>query len=156
VSVFEWAHAVAMGRTADAAAYARRLLRDEAPLLLLSILTSQWRKMLRYRALVRDGASASKATQALGLPPFAASRVSEGAQQWTMTELVGGLTWCLETDSAIKGGALSPALAIERLGVALCTGSPPPSGRAVTGAWWPGLSARGESVGVAGQARNQP
>jgi DNA polymerase-3 subunit delta len=156
VSVFEWAHAVSMGRTADAAAYARRLLRDEAPLLLLSILTSQWRKMLRYRALVRDGASASKATQALGLPPFAASRVSEGAQQWTMTELVGGLTWCLETDSAIKGGALSPALAIERLGVALCTGSPPPSGRAVTGAWWPGLSARGESVGVAGQARNQP
>jgi DNA polymerase-3 subunit delta len=156
VSVFDWAHAVAMGRTADAAAYAARLLRDEAPLLLLSILAGQWRKMLRYRALVADGSSGSKASQALGLPPFAASRVSEAAQRRTMPELIGGLTWCLETDAAVKGGALSPAIAIERLVLALCASSPPPSGRALTGAWWPGLSARGESVGVLGKARNQP
>lgn len=156
VTVFDWAHAVAMGRAGDAAAYAERLLRDEAPLLLLAILTGQWRKMLRYRALVADGVGASKAEQALGLPPFAANRVSEGARRRTLPELIAGLTWCLETDSVIKGGALSPALAIERLVLALCEGSPPPPGRAVTGAWWPGLSARGESVGVAGQARNQP
>jgi DNA polymerase-3 subunit delta len=156
VSVFDWAHAVAMGRTADAAAYAQQLLREEAPLLLLSILTGQWRKMLRYRALLADGVTASKATHSLGLPPAAASRVSEGAQRRALSELIAGLTWCLETDSAIKGGALPPALAIERLVWTLCEGSPPLPGRALTGAWWPGLSARGESVGVPGQARNQP
>jgi DNA polymerase-3 subunit delta len=155
VSVFDWAHAVATGRTSDAVAHAQRLLREEAPLLLLSILTGQWRKMIRYRALVDQGSGAVQASQALGLPPFAAGRVAQGAQRRSLLELIAGLTWCLETDAAIKGGALSPVLAVERLVLALCEGSPPPSARATTGPWWPGLSARCEAVGVAGQARNQ-
>lgn len=157
VSVFDWAHAVATGRASDAVAQAQALLRDEPPLLLLSILAGQWRKMIRYRALVDHGAAPSKAVHALGLPPFAATRVSEEARRRTLPELLGGLTWCMETDAAIKGGALSPSLAIERLVLALCEGSPPPPlDRAVTGPWWPGLSARREAVGVTGQARNQP
>ncbi len=155
VSVFDWAHAVATGRTSDAVAHAQRLLRDEAPLLLLSILAGQWRKMIRYRALVDQGAGAAQAARALGLPPFATNRVAEGARRRTAPELIAGLTWCLETDAAIKGGALSPALAIERLVLALCESSPPPSGRTTTGPWWPGLSARCEAVGVAGQAGDQ-
>lgn len=154
ISVFDWAHAVALGRVTEGVAYAHRLVRDEAPLLLLSILTGQWRKMIRYRALVDAGTSPSKARHALGLPPFAASRVSEGAQRRTLPDLIGGLTWCLETDAAIKGGALSPALAIERLVLALCQSPQPPPGRAVTGPWWSRLSARRQAVGVAGQARN--
>lgn len=155
VSVFEWAHATATGRTSDALAHAQRLLRDEAPLLLLSILAGQWRKMIRWRGLVDQGASEARASQALGLPPFAADRVADGAKRRGMPELLAGLTWCLETDAAIKGGALSPALAIERLVLALCGGSPAPSGRVTTGPWWPGLSARREAVGVASQAGNQ-
>jgi DNA polymerase-3 subunit delta len=135
VSVFEWAHATA--------------------LLLLSILAGQWRKMIRWRGLVDQGASEARASQALGLPPFAADRVADGAKRRDLPELLAGLTWCLETDAAIKGGALSPALAIERLVLALCDGSPAPSGRATTGPWWPGLSARREAVGVASQAGNQ-
>ena len=156
ISVFDWAHAVAVGQVNEAVAYAHRLVRDEAPLLLLSILAGQWRKMIRYRALVDEGAAPSKALHALGLPPFAASRVSEGAQRRTLPNLIGGLTWCMETDAAIKGGALSPALAIERLVLALCQSPQPPPGRAVTGPWWSRLSARWQAVGVAGQARNQP
>lgn len=156
ISVFDWAHAVALGRVNEAVGYAHRLVRDEAPLLLLSILAGQWRKMIRYRALVDEGTSPSKALHALGLPPFAATRVSEGAQRRTLPDLIGGLTWCMETDAAIKGGALSPALAIERLVLALCQSPQPPPGRAVTGAWWSRLSARRQAVGVAGQARNQP
>lgn len=156
ISVFDWAHAVALGRVTEGVAYAHRLVRDEAPLLLLSILTGQWRKMIHYRALVDEGTAPSKALHALGLPPFAASRVSEGAQRRTLPDLIGGLTWCMETDAAIKGSALSPALAIERLVLALCQSSQPPPGRAVTGPWWSRLSARRQAVGVAGQARNQP
>lgn len=154
ISVFDWADAVATGRASDAVAYAQALFTHEPPLLLLSILTGQWRKMIRYRALVDRGTAPSKASHALGLPPLAANRVSKGAEKRTLPELVGGLTWCMETDAAIKGGTLSPALAIERLVMALCEGSPPSSDRAVTGPWWPGLSARCEAVGVAGQARN--
>jgi DNA polymerase III delta subunit len=112
--------------------------------------------MIRYRALVDQGTSAARAAQTLGLPPFAAGRVAEGARRHPMPELIAGLTWCLETDAAIKGGALSSVLAIERLVLALCEGSPPPSGRAATGPWWAGLSARREAIGVAGQPRNQP
>jgi DNA polymerase-3 subunit delta len=155
VSVFEWAHAVATGHTGEAMAHTQRLLRDEAPLLMLSILAGQWRKMIRYRALVDQGTGGSQAAQALSLPPFAAGRVAEGARRHTVPELIAGLTWCLETDAAIKGGALAPALAIERLVLTLCEGSPAPTGRTATGPWWPGLSARREAVGVARQARNQ-
>lgn len=156
VSVFDWAHAVAMGRPSDALAFARRLLQDEAPLLMLSILAGQWRKMLRYRALVDGGATAAQASSALELPPFAASRVADAAKRRTAAQLIAGLTWCLETDAAVKGGALSPALAMERLVGVLCDGMTPPAGRSLTGSWWPGLSARVDAVGVAGQARNQP
>ncbi len=155
ISVFDWAHAVAMGRVTDAVASAHQLVRDEAPLLLLSILAGQWRKMIRYRALVDQGVGPPKASHALGLPPFAAARVSESAQRRSLPELIEGLTWCLETDAAIKGGALAPALAIERLVLALCRRAQAPSGRTVTGAWWPRRSARGQAIGVAGQARHE-
>ncbi|MFZ5875920.1 MAG: DNA polymerase III subunit delta [Nitrospirota bacterium] len=156
VSVFDWAHAVAMGNAADATAATRRLLHDEAPLLMLSILAGQWRKMLRYRALVEGGAAASAAANALGVPPFAAARVADAAKRRSSARLVAGLTWCLETDAAIKGGALQPALAMERLVSALCEGESAPTGRSLTGPWWPGLSARCDAVGMAGQSRNQP
>jgi DNA polymerase-3 subunit delta len=156
VSVFDWAHAVALGKTSDAIAATRRLLRDEAPLLMLSILTGQWRKMLRYRALIEGGTSAAHAASALGLPPFVVARVADAAKRRPTARLVAGLTWCLETDASIKGGALQPALAMERLVSALCEGESAPSGRSLTGAWWPGLSARCDAVGVAGQSRNQP
>jgi DNA polymerase-3 subunit delta len=155
ISVFDWADAVAARRSSDAVAYAEALLTHEPPLLLLSILAGQWRKMIRYRTLVDRGTPPSMALQALGLPPPAANRVSKGAEQRTLPALIGGLTWCMETDAAIKGGALSPDLAIERLVLMLCEDSPPSSDRAVTKPWWPGLSARCEAVGVAGQARNQ-
>ncbi|MFZ5863592.1 MAG: DNA polymerase III subunit delta [Nitrospirota bacterium] len=156
VSVFDWAHAVAMGNPGDAIGATRRLLHDEAPLLMLSILAGQWRKMLRYRALIESGTAASAAAGALGLPPFAATRVADAAKRRSSTRLIAGLTWCLETDAAIKGGALQPTLAMERLVSALCEGEPAPTGRSLTGPWWPGLSARGDAVGVAGQSRNQP
>jgi DNA polymerase-3 subunit delta len=156
VSVFDWAHAVAMGNTGDAIGATRRLLHDEAPLLMLSILAGQWRKMVRYRTLLEGGATASSAANGLGLPPFAAARVADAAKRRSSARLIAGLTWCLETDAAIKGGALHPALAMERLVSALCEGESAPTGRSLTGAWWPALSARCDAVGVAGQSRNQP
>ncbi len=156
VSVFDWAHAVAMGHASDAIASTRRLLHDEAPLLMLSILAGQWRKMLRYRALVEGGLAAAHAASALGLPPFAVARIADAAKQRPTARLIAGLTWCLETDAAIKGGALQPALAMERLVSALCEGESAPGGRSLTGPWWPGLSARCDAVGMAGQSRNQP
>jgi DNA polymerase III delta subunit len=145
-----------MGKTSDAIAFTRRLLQDEAPLLMLSILAGQWRKMLRYRTLVDGGATAAQASSALDLPPFAAARVTDAAKRRTAAQLIAGLTWCLETDAAVKGGTLAPALAMERLVGVLCDGLTPPAGRSLTGSWWPGLSARGDAIGVAGQARNQP
>lgn len=155
VSVFDWAHAVAMGRLDDALAHAHRLLRDEPPLLMLSILAGQWRKMIRYRALLDGGAAPGQAVRALELPPFAANRVAEAAQRHSLPELVAGLTWCLETDAALKGGSMAAGFAVDRLVTVLCGRLSAPVGRSVTGAWWTGWSARREAVGVAGQARDQ-
>ncbi|MBI3607687.1 MAG: DNA polymerase III subunit delta [Nitrospirae bacterium] len=167
-SVFEWAHLVAMGRTAPALDTLARLLRDEAPLLLLSILIGQWRKMIRCVALADERLPANRMAQALEVPPFAVDRLIEASKHREPLELVAGLTWCLETDAALKGGALTGALALERLVIALCRQGDrpkapgavtPPSGRTVTGAWWPGLllrRGRRQAVGVTGQAGNQP
>jgi DNA polymerase-3 subunit delta len=167
-SVFEWAHIVAMGRTAPALGTLARLLRDEAPLLLLSILIGQWRKMIRCVALTEEGLPAGRMAQALEVPPFAVERVIEASKHRDPLELVAGLTWCLETDAALKGGALAGSVALERLVIALCRqgnrptgpgGEAPPAGRTVTGPWWPGLllrRGRRQAVGVTGQAGDEP
>ncbi len=167
-SVFEWAHLVAMGRTTPALDTLAQLLCDEAPLLLLSILIGQWRKMIRCVALADERLPAGRMAQALEVPPFAVERLIEASKRRQLLELVAGLTWCLETDAALKGGALAGSLALERLVIALCrqgarpTGhgsAVPPSGRTVTGTWWPGLLLRGgrrQAVGVTGQAGDQP
>ena len=115
MSVFEWAHAVSMGHTERSLAGLHRLLHEEAPLLLLSILIGQWRKMVRYAALANAQTPAAQMAKTLGIPPFAVTRLMQAVRRRTLGELVSGLTWCLETDAALKGGALPGPLALERL-----------------------------------------
>lgn len=156
VSVFEWAHEVALGHTRMALRQLQTLLDDEAPLLLMAIVTGQWRKMVRCRRLLDRGVPPGQMAQALEVPPFAVGRLVDATKAHRAGDLVRGLTWCLETDATLKGGALAGPLALERLVMMLCEGAvTSPPGRSLTGAWWPGLLARREAVGVTGQTRNQ-
>jgi DNA polymerase-3 subunit delta len=151
-SVFAWAELVATGPIARALEETSRRLRDEAPLLLLSILSLQWRRMARCRALLDQRVPQGRMASALGIPPRAVDPLLKAVRHRTPAELIAGLTWCLETDAALKGSPLDGSVAMERLVLALgggCnragTGDGPtqPPGRALTGAWWPGLRARG-------------
>ncbi|MEO5657808.1 MAG: DNA polymerase III subunit delta [Nitrospiria bacterium] len=156
VGVFDWAHAVALSKTRPALKQLHTLLQDEAPLLLVSILIGQWRKMVKCRDAMDRGIPQAQMAQALEIPPFAVGRVMDAARVHRPADLIAGLTWCLETDAALKGGALAGPLAVERLVMALCEGAAaPPLERSLTGPWWPGLLARRQAVGVAGQTRDQ-
>jgi DNA polymerase III delta subunit len=70
-SVFAWAELVATGPIARALEETSRRLRDEAPLLLLSILSLQWRRMARCRALLDQRVPQGRMASALGIPPRA-------------------------------------------------------------------------------------
>ena len=151
ISVFAWAELVATGPIARALEETSHRLRDEAPLLLLAILSLQWRRMARCRALLDQRVPQGQMAGKLGIPPRAVDPLLKAVKPRSPSELLAGLTWCLETDAALKGGALDGSVALERLVLALCggrdragTGQGPaqPTGRALTGAWWPGLLAR--------------
>jgi DNA polymerase-3 subunit delta len=153
VSIFDWVEWVATGHVARALEALAGPLRDEPPLVLLSVLTGQWRKMLRCVALAEDGVPTGRWATELGVPPFAVGRLREASRGRHPAELLAGLTWCLETDSALKGGAIAGSRALERLVIALGGGSgSPPAGRTLTGAWWSGLLARGGRRGAVGSA----
>lgn len=151
-SVFTWAELVATGPIARALEGSSRLLRDEAPLLLVAILALQWRRMVRCRALLDQRVPHGRMASALGIPPRAVDPLLKAVRHRTSAELIAGLTWCLETDAALKGGPLDGSVAVERLVLVLCGGRDragtggepaPPLGRSLTGAWWPGLRTRG-------------
>ncbi len=111
--IYALTDAVGERKLAPAMATLRRLLdQGDEPLVLLGALAAHMRRLLVARRWADGGPSAVGA--ALGLPEWRAERLLRHVRSYREEELSAGLARLAEADVEMKGGDLSPELALSR------------------------------------------
>lgn len=93
----------------------------EPPLLILSLLTRQWRMMAIARGALQDGCTPSDAAGKAGVPPFRIAKFMEQVKRWRLEEIRHAFDLTLSADLQLKGGRVSPDFVLEALILDLCS-----------------------------------
>lgn len=120
--IFGFTDAVGDRRLPQAMAALRRLLdQGDEPLMVFGALTSQIRRMLRARRYADQGPKVL--ADAMRLPGWRAERLHKQARSYREEELVAAMEILADTDVEMKGGDLSPEVALERAVIQIVTGA---------------------------------
>jgi DNA polymerase-3 subunit delta len=119
--IFAFTDAVGERRLPIAMTTLRRLLdQEDAPLMVFGSLVAHIRRLLIARTYADDGPRA--VADALGLPEWRAKRVHQQARSYRQEELADAMQILSDTDVEMKGGDLSPELALERAVIKIVEG----------------------------------
>ena len=119
--IFAFTDAVGERRLPIAMTTLRRLLdQEDAPLMVFGSLVAHVRRLLIARTFADDGPRA--VADALGLPEWRAKRVHQQARSYRQEELADAMQILSETDVEMKGGDLTPELALERAVIRIVEG----------------------------------
>lgn len=111
--IFAFTDAVGERRLSNAMTALRRLLdQEDAPLMVFGALSSHIKRLLVARTHSDGGPRAVGA--ALGLPEWRARRLHQQARSYRQEELTHAVQILADTDMEMKGGDLSPEIALER------------------------------------------
>lgn len=111
--IFAFTDAVGERRLPMAMTTLRRLLdQEDAPLMVFGALASHVRRLVVARTYADGGPKA--VGDALGLPEWRAKRLHQQARSYRQEELSDAMQILAETDLEMKGGDLSPEIALER------------------------------------------
>ena len=117
--IWDLTDAVIAGRTGRALAFVETMAarggRDYAPQLLIFMLTRQYRQLLLAKALLEDGLSQQQIGERLRIGPFPLRRVLDQTNRYPTQRLETAYRRLLETDVAVKTGALEVDTALELL-----------------------------------------
>jgi len=100
--------------------YANMLLMKESPLMILAMMARQYRLILQCGHLAARRVPQAEAAKQLGAHPFVVKECTRQSGNFTGAVLKKGLRDCLDTDIAIKTGAMEDRLAVETLIVKYC------------------------------------
>lgn len=89
-------------------------------LMILGAIASNYRKMLAAKELMRKNAPNSEVAKAVGMPPFAVTRLNERVRKIDTERILRGIARIAETDLALKTSLATPRLQIEVLVCELC------------------------------------
>jgi len=87
---------------------------------ILALITRHYRQMMHLSAMQAERMGQAQMAKALGIPPFALSRLSRQIGRRTYASLRQMVELCVETDYNIKRGAIREDAALDRLMLALC------------------------------------
>lgn len=85
------------------------------PLQILSMIARQYRLLVSCRAALDSRWPESRVASELKLPPFVLKKLMQQARSYDLETLTQNLNRVVEADQAMKGGALNPERALERL-----------------------------------------
>jgi DNA polymerase-3 subunit delta len=124
VKVWTLTDAVA-ARNRDGAVAALRQMLDEGeqPLMLLAMITRQFRSLIMVKELAEGGASADKIAGQLRMNPYIARKSADTARSFSFERLETIYRHLLDTDVAVKTGRAEPALALDLLVIELTSAS---------------------------------
>lgn len=96
--------------------YSNMIMMKESPIMILSMISRQFRIMLQCRYLTEKGQSASQIAESLSLRAFMVNAMQKQSKNFkTLDEVKEAYFDCLETDLSIKTGKLNDRLAVELL-----------------------------------------
>ena len=114
--VFDLADAMIAGKTEKALEIYRNLLAlNESPFMVLSLITRQFRIILKCKSLSESGYSGNDIAKKIGTAPFVANAGVRQSRNFSYDTLKRALNKCIETDYSIKSGALDAVSGIEIL-----------------------------------------
>lgn len=115
-TVFAMVDALVAGQTQRAFELLNILLESgEQRIGVLALITRQYRQMMYLRAMQDQRAPQAQMAKALGVPPFAVTRLSRQAGKRTAEQLREMVSLCVQADYDIKRGALREEAALDRL-----------------------------------------
>jgi len=100
--------------------YANMILMKESPLMILSMMARQFRLILQCGYLAAKRVPQAEAATILGLHRFVAGECMKQSARFSGEALKQALRDCLDTDIAVKTGAMADKLAVETLIVKYC------------------------------------
>ena len=119
-SIFDLVDCVGRRETDRALRLLHRMLDDEAhPLYLLTMLARQVRILIQVKELQAQGSSQQEMANQLKLHPYVVEKGTAQARNFDMAELEAAHERLVETDWAIKTGAMEEVLALDTLVVEL-------------------------------------
>ncbi|TGE32512.1 DNA polymerase III subunit delta [Desulfosporosinus sp. Sb-LF] len=119
-SVFDLLDAVAGRSSSKALQTLHKVLREEHPLKVLTLLVRQVRLLLGCNALRKRGGNVAEAPSALGISPYEAQKVWQQSLKLSSEKLAKALTECLKTDLALKTSGGDPGLLLEMMIIRFC------------------------------------
>jgi DNA polymerase-3 subunit delta len=93
-------------------------------LMILGAIASNYRKMLAAKDLMRQNAPNSEVAKAVGMSPYAVTRLNERVRKMEAERILRGIARLAETDVALKTSLATPRLQLEVLICELCPREP--------------------------------
>jgi DNA polymerase-3 subunit delta len=120
-TVFDLTRAVGMKNCSDALRILNRMLEGgEPPLMILGMVTRQFRLIWRAKAMRARGISDGEIGKAVSIPDFFLKGFLPQLKNFTPEDLNKGYHRLLETDKAIKSRSTSKRILLEHLVISLC------------------------------------
>ncbi len=121
--IFDLVGALGSGKTKEAVTIYRNLLMmKESPIMVLTMLSRQFRIILQCKTLLEAGEPQNGIGQRTGLRDFVVRECLRQGKNFSTKRLKEGLDDCLETDVNIKTGKMNGELAVEVLIIKYGTG----------------------------------
>lgn len=121
VSVFSLVEALGERKLAQALSSLHRLSRQNEPsLVILSLISRQFRQLWQIQGLQEKGCSKSQIAQEMGIPAFRVEKLLGQARRFSSKDLRKVWVHLLETDIALKSSPLQEKLVLEGLLLRLC------------------------------------
>ena len=92
----------------------------EPPLLILAMITRQFRLLGRAGELLKKGTSPPEIAKELKIPPFTVAKLIKGAERFSLKEIEEFFPQLFDTDLALKSSRIPKKIILERLIIYLC------------------------------------
>ena len=122
-TIFSMVDALSAGNAQEAFSLLGVLLSGgEARIGILAMITRHYRQMMHLCAMREERAQPGQIAKALGVPPFAVTRLMKQAGRRTFEQMKRCVDLCVQADYDIKRGAMREDAALERLMLLLLRG----------------------------------
>jgi len=116
VKVFDMVNAMITGNTEHALEIYRNLLNiNESPFMVLSLISRQFRIILKAKSMSESGITNADIAKKIGVPAFAVSGALRQANNFSYDMLCKALNSCIQIDYGIKLGKIEPEAGVEML-----------------------------------------
>lgn len=122
-TIFAMVDALSAGKVREAFELLSVLLSaGEQRIGILAMITRHYRQMMHLSAMLAERQAQGQMAKALGLPPFALTRLQKQIGRRSYTQLRSCVESCVQTDYDIKRGAVREDAALDRLMLLLAAG----------------------------------